>query len=46
MKSVQATEFQVLGETFNEADSIVSVVKAAAAQYGESNVVVMLDQKY
>ena len=45
MKSVQATEFQVLGETFNEADSIVSVVKTVAAQYSESNVVVMLDQK-
>ena len=44
MTSVQATEFQVLGETF-EADSIVSVVKTVATQYGDSNVVVMLDQK-
>ena len=45
MTSVQATELQVLGETFNEADSIVSVVKTVATQHGDSNVVVMLDQK-
>ena len=35
----------MLGETFDEADSIVSTVKTVAAQHGEANVVVLLDQK-
>jgi len=42
---VQAMELKVLGETFDEADSIASVVKTVADQYGEANVVVLLDQK-
>ena len=43
---VQAAEFKVLGETFDEADSIASVVTTVASQYGEGNVVVLLDQQY
>jgi hypothetical protein len=42
---VQAAEFKVLGETFDEADSIASVVTTVATQYGEANVVVLLDQQ-
>jgi len=42
---VQAKELTVLGETFDEADSIAAVVKSVAAQHGEANVVVLLDQK-
>ena len=38
-------ELRVLGETFDEADSVALVVKTVAAQYGEANVVVLLDQK-
>ena len=42
---VQAAELKVLGATFDEADSIVSVVKTVASEHGEANVVVLLDQK-
>ena len=42
---MQAADFKVLGATFDEADSIVSTVKAVADQHGEGNVVVLLDQK-
>ena len=45
MLCVQAKELKVLGETFDEADSIATVVKTVAAQHGEANVVVLLDQK-
>ena len=45
MLCVQAKELTVLGETFDEADSIAAVVKSVAAQHGEANVVVLLDQK-
>ena len=43
--SVQATEFQVPGETFDEADSIMSVVKAVATPYDERTLVDMLKQR-
>ena len=36
---------KVMGATFEEADSIVSVVKTVASEHGEANVVVLLDQK-
>ena len=42
---MQAAELKVLGATFEEADSIVSVVKTVASEHGEANVVVLLDQK-
>ena len=42
-------ELRVLGETFDEADSVALVVKTVAAQHGEANAVtvpvVLLDQK-
>ena len=35
----------MLGVTFDEADSIASIVKKVAAEHGDANVVVLLDQK-
>ena len=38
-------EFKVLGETFAEVEMMVATVKNIALRHGETNTVVLLDQK-